>query len=185
MPRRFVLLDRDGTLIVDRHYLAAPNEVELLPGVALGLRKLAQMGLGLVIITNQSGVGRGFYCLDQVEQVHRHLMRVLESEQVHIDGVYFCPHSPGEGCHCRKPETGLVEQAAHELGFCAQQCFVVGDRASDIELGWRIGATTFLVTGGMHCGTPTRIVPRPDFVVDGVNDAANLIAGLTGSQVEV
>lgn len=130
MGRRFVLLDRDGTLIVDRHYLADPQGVELLPGVGAGLRQMRELGLGLVVITNQSGVGRGYFTLEQVEQVHQRLGQLLAVEQVQLDGIYSCPHTPADGCSCRKPATGLVEKAASELDFEPQSCFVVGDRHS-------------------------------------------------------
>ena len=95
-PRRFVLLDRDGTIIADRHYLSDPAGVALLPGAAAGLRQLRQLGLGLAVITNQSGVGRGYFTAEQVDQVHRRMARLLEDEKVFLDGIYFCPHAPAE-----------------------------------------------------------------------------------------
>lgn len=182
MRRRFVLLDRDGTLIVDRHYLADPEGVELLPGVGAGLRQMRQLGLGLVVITNQSGVGRGYFALEQVEQVHQRLGQLLEAEQVPLDGIFLCPHAPEVGCGCRKPRTGLVEQAARELGFEPRHCFVVGDRPCDVELGRRIGATTFLVRG--ETGPPDeREMPvspdyLPDYLVAGVGEVSPIVSGL-------
>lgn len=178
MPQRFVILDRDGTLIADRHYLANPQDVELLPGVPLGLRQLSQLGLGLAVITNQSGVGRGLFSTEQVEQVHQRLRQLLEVEQVQLDGMYFCPHSPEVGCGCRKPKTELVEQAARELGFETRQCFVVGDRTCDIELGRRIGATTFLVTGGSNDSGAEGVAVIPDYVVAGVREVALIVSDL-------
>lgn len=178
MSRRFALLDRDGTLIVERHYLADPREVELLPGVAAGLRQLRQLGLGLVVITNQSGVGRGYYTLEQVEQVHRRLGQLLAAEGVGLDGIYLCPHTPETGCECRKPRPGLVEKAARELDFDPQQCFVAGDRSCDVELGRRIGATTFLVLGAPATADREAGAPAPDYLVTGLGEASTIVAAL-------
>src|SRR3989338_6624600 len=104
MPkRRFVVLDRDWTVIVERHYLADPGQVELIPGVAPALRQLHRMGLGLVVLTNQSGVGRGLFDTQRVEAIHQRMRAVLEAEGVRLDGVFYCPHAPESGCGCRKP----------------------------------------------------------------------------------
>ena len=178
MRRRFVLLDRDGTLIVDRHYLASPEQVELLPGVATGLRQLRQLGLGLVVITNQSGVGRGYFALEQVEQVHQHLGQLLAAEQVPLDGIFLCPHAPDADCDCRKPRTGLVEQAARELGFEPRHCFVVGDQPCDVALGRQIGATTFLVRGETGPTDERDLPVVPDYLVAGVGEVSPIVSGL-------
>ncbi|MBI3252236.1 MAG: HAD family hydrolase [Candidatus Omnitrophica bacterium] len=173
-----MLLDRDGTLIVDRHYLADPQGVELLPGVGAGLRQMRELGLGLVVITNQSGVGRGYFTLEQVEQVHQRLGQLLAVEQVQLDGIYSCPHTPADGCSCRKPATGLVEKAASELDFEPQSCFVVGDRLCDVELGRRIGATTFLVRGETGQINEGKMAMAPDYLVAGVGEVGAILAGL-------
>ena len=178
MRRRFVLLDRDGTLIVNRHYLADPQSVELLPGVATGLRHLRRLGLGLVVITNQSGVGRGYFTLEQVEQVHQRLNQLLAVEQVQLDGIYSCPHTPVDGCACRKPETGLVEKAAQELNFEPQHCFVVGDQPCDVALGRQIGATTFLVRGETGPTDERDLPVVPDYLVAGVGEVSPIVSGL-------
>mgnify|MGYP003576165344 CR=1 FL=1 len=95
MKRRpFVLLDRDGTIIVERHYLADPGQIEFLPGAIDGLRHLLSMGLGLVVLTNQSAVGRGFLDETRLDLIHRHLRELLNNEGVHLEGMYFCPHTP-------------------------------------------------------------------------------------------
>lgn len=178
MNRRFVLLDRDGTLIAERHYLADPQGVELLPGVTAGLRQLRQLGLGLVVITNQSGVGRGYFNMKQVERVHQRLGKLLEAEEVLLDGIYCCPHVPEEGCHCRKPAPGLVEQAVQELGFDSHESFVIGDKVCDIELGQRVGATTFLVRTGYGAQVADTNIVAPDYVVEGIGEVVHLIERL-------
>lgn len=176
--RRFVLLDRDGTIIVERHYLSNPSGVELTPGAARGLRQLREMGLGLAVITNQSAIGRGFFDEARLELIHRRLCKLLAAEGVYLDGIYFCPHTPDDGCSCRKPKTGLVEMAAQELDFDPQDCFVVGDNACDIELGQRVGATTFLVRTGYGAQVTAEGAANPDYVVDDLRDVAQVIERL-------
>jgi histidinol-phosphate phosphatase family protein len=177
-PRPFVIFDRDGTLIVERHYLSNPDQVELLPGVAEGLRRLRDLGLGLLVATNQSALGRGFFDRDRLDQIHRRMEELLAAEGVRLDGVYVCPHTPDDDCPCRKPRPGLVEQAARELGFDPKQCFVVGDKECDIELGRRTGATTLLVRTGYGAELAQAGTCPSDYVVADAAEAARIIERL-------
>lgn len=179
MTRRFVALDRDGTLIVERHYLSDPSEVELLPDVARGLRLLRDLGLGLVVVTNQSAVGRGLIDIAQLTRIHRRLCDLLQAAGADVDAIYYCPHTPDDGCACRKPRTGMLEQAAQDLGFALRESFVVGDKACDIELGRQVGATTFLVRTGYGAAVAAAEEVNPCHVVDGILDAAWVIERLT------
>lgn len=172
-PRRFVLLDRDGTVIVDRDYLADPAGVELLPGAAEGLKRLRDLGLGLVIVSNQSGVGRGYFGIGDVERVNRRLAELLAARGVRLDGIYTCPHAPADGCRCRKPKPGLVDQAARQLGFDPESAFVIGDQPADMALGRAIGAVTLCI-GGNHTGPA-------DHTVADLIEAASLIEVLLGA----
>lgn len=173
--QRVVLLDRDGTLIVERNYLRDPAQVELLPGAGQALYRLQQMGLPLVVVTNQSGVGRGMFTLDDVQRVHQRLHDLLAEHQVRLSGIYCCPHIEQDDCHCRKPRTGMVEQAAAELGFDPRRSIVVGDKALDIELGQRLGAVTLLVRTGYGRQTEAAGKCEPDHIVDDLSAAAALI----------
>ena len=173
--RRWVVLDRDGTLIEERHYLSDPDQVELIPGAAEGLRQLQNMDLGLVVITNQSGIGRGYFDRARLDLIHERLSQLLETERVHLDGIYFCPHVPEDNCLCRKPRTGLVELAAKDLDFDPRDCLVIGDKASDIEMGQRMGATTFLVRTGYGAEVDRDGTATPDYVVSGLLEAARII----------
>src|SRR5437588_12156724 len=101
MTKRFVILDRDGTVIVERNYLSEPDGVELLPGAASGLQKLQALGLPLVLITNQSGVGRGLFKMEAVDAVHERMMTFLEEQNIKLDGILVCPHTPQDSCECR------------------------------------------------------------------------------------
>ena len=174
----FVVLDRDGTIIVERHYLRDPTEVELLPGAAIGLRHLRELGLGLAVITNQSAVGRGLIDRNRLERIHQRMRGLLKDEGVHLEGLYVCPHLAEERCSCRKPATGLLRLAALELGFEPRRTFVIGDKASDIEMGRRVDATTLLVRTGYGREYPADEGASPDYTVDDLQGAATIIEGI-------
>jgi D-glycero-D-manno-heptose 1,7-bisphosphate phosphatase len=162
--RRFIVLDRDGTIIEEREYLLDPEQVRLIPGVGAALRELLQMGFGLVVITNQSGVGRGFFDQAQLERVHERFKQLLDREGVHLDGLYVCPHKPDDDCACRKPKLGLLQKAAKDLDFRLENSIVIGDKDSDIDMGRAAGALTFLVRTGY--GDQLATAATADFVVD-------------------
>lgn len=173
--RRLVALDRDGTLIEERPYLADPSGVRLLPNAVEGLRALQREGLGLAVVSNQSGVGRGYFGLEAVERVNRRLAELLAREGVVLDGFYVCPHRPAEGCGCRKPGTGLLERAAREADASPLESIVVGDKECDVEMGRRAGATTFLVRTGWGRQTEAALAAGPDHVVDDLLGAAQIV----------
>ena len=145
---RFALLDRDGTIIVEKNYLKSVDQLELLPNAAEGLRMLASQGFSLIVITNQSGIGRGLLTVAEVDAIHAELKRRLAAEGVKIAGIYYCPHSPDSNCACRKPRTALAHQAAADFGFDPSESLVIGDKTSDIEFGRALGARTILVRTG-------------------------------------
>jgi len=173
---RTVILDRDGTIVVDRDYLDDPAQLEFLPGALAGLRLLRERGHRLVVVTNQSGVGRGRFPLARVAEVHARLSQLLREAGAAIDGIYYCPHRPEDRCECRKPKPRLVLQAASELGFEPTDCVVIGDKSSDIELGRNVGAITLLVsaTGRTSDNRPA----APDYVVRDLLEAARLLEAL-------
>jgi D-glycero-D-manno-heptose 1,7-bisphosphate phosphatase len=174
--RRFIVLDRDGTIIEEREYLSDPQQVRLIAGVGPTLRELREMGFGLVVITNQSGVGRGFFDQVQLERIHKRFLELLEIEGVHLDGLYVCPHKPDDDCACRKPKLGLLQKAAEDLGFSLESSIIIGDKASDIEMGRTAGALTFLVRTGY--GAQVENEAAADFVVDDLAAATASIRSL-------
>ena len=172
-----MILDRDGTINFDREHLSDAAELELIPGAARGLRRLRELGLGLVIVTNQSVVGRGMVDETGLEEIHKALLQMLANEGVTIDGVYHCPHLAEDGCGCRKPEPELVWRAASELGFDPGRSFLVGDHLTDIEMGRSVGATTILVkTGHWTENAPTD--DGPHHVAADLEEAADIIQEL-------
>jgi D-glycero-D-manno-heptose 1,7-bisphosphate phosphatase len=184
LPRRYVILDRDGTLIVERHYLSDPAQVELLPGTVKGLQLLAQFGLGLIMVTNQSGIGRGYFSKARLEEVHERVKELLAEHEILLDGIYVCPHVPEDDCPCRKPRAGLVAVAAAELGFDPSAGFVIGDKPCDIELGQAVRARTFLVRTGYGAKHEAEATTQADYVVDNILEAAEIISQLVASPRE-
>ncbi|BFU93770.1 MAG: Lipopolysaccharide heptosyltransferase II and D, D-heptose 1,7-bisphosphate phosphatase (Modular protein) [Nitrospira sp.] len=143
-----VFLDRDGTLNEDPGYLRSAAELKLLPGVATGLARLKAAGARLVVVTNQSGVGRGFFTLKDLEAVHARLQGLLEAEDAALDAMYFCPHHPDDGCLCRKPARGMVDRAVAELQVDLRRSYLIGDHARDIQLAHVVGAKSVLLVRG-------------------------------------
>jgi D-glycero-D-manno-heptose 1,7-bisphosphate phosphatase len=179
--RRFVLLDRDGTLNVEKHYLADPALLELYPGAGAALRRLQDAGFGLAVVTNQAGIARGKITPAQLNSVHAKLVDLLAAERVKLDGIYWCPHGPDAGCDCRKPQPGMIRQAARELDFDPGRAFVVGDKGLDIDLGKAVGAATVLVRTGYGAETERDKLADPDFVADDLPAAAAWIVERAGA----
>ena len=147
MTRRAVFLDRDGTIIVDRGYLADPDGVALLPGAVTALRTLRARGYALVVVSNQSGIARGLIRPDEHARVAARVVELLASEGVPLDAAYYCPHGPDDGCACRKPAPGMLRQAAEAHCIDLTASLMVGDKASDLEAGRAAGCkTAFLGT---------------------------------------
>ncbi len=173
--KRFAILDRDGTIITERNYLSHHNQVELIPNAAIGLKKLRDQGLGLLVITNQAGIGRGYFSLDDLKLIHKRMIDLLAIEGATLDGIYFCPHIPEDNCNCRKPKLGLIEKAAKEHNFDPKLSFVIGDKAIDIELGQKMGSKTFLVRTGYGTKVEKENIVKPDHIVDDLEEAATYI----------
>ncbi|MGE5548219.1 MAG: D-glycero-beta-D-manno-heptose 1,7-bisphosphate 7-phosphatase [Solirubrobacterales bacterium] len=183
MTRRYVLVDRDGTINVDKHYLSDPDGLELIPGAAEGLRLLTEKGFGIAVLTNQSGVARGYFGAEQLERIHARLKEMLAEQGVQVAGIYICPHGPDDDCTCRKPLPGMVEQAVAELGFDPREAFMIGDKQADVDLGKAVGATAILVRTGYGAETEAKGKAKAkaaDYVVDDLRQAADLIVRLAG-----
>jgi D-glycero-D-manno-heptose 1,7-bisphosphate phosphatase len=143
--RRFVLLDRDGTVIVKRPYLSDPRGVELLPNAVERLLHMRQLGLGLILVTNRSGVGRSLFIIEQMHAVNERLTHLLLENHVVLDDIIYCPHASEEGCICRKPLPEMVIRATSKWKVNPRESFVVGDAQCDMEMGKAVEAVAILI----------------------------------------
>ena len=175
MTRRFVLLDRDGTINEEVGYVLEPGALELIPGSAAAIRDLRELGLGTVVVTNQAPIARGWITEDDLAAIHARLEELLAAEGASIDGIEHCPHDRDDACACRKPGTLMAERAVERFGFDPAQAFVVGDHAGDVEMGRRLGATTILVRTGHGPEELEAARPFADHVVADLREAADLI----------
>jgi D-glycero-alpha-D-manno-heptose 1-phosphate guanylyltransferase len=174
-----VFLDRDGTINREVHHLSDPDQLELLPGAAVGLRKLCNAGCPLIIVSNQSPIGRGMFTEDRLREINSRLAEMLASEGIQIAGWYWCPHAPWEGCDCRKPAPGMFYKARDEMGVILKDSWVVGDRIADLCAGRQVGARTILVATG-YGETEYNLPERPanaDYFVPTLHEAADIILG--------
>ena len=174
-----VFLDRDGTLNYDPGYLKVAAELKLLAGVGPALARLKGAGAKLVVVTNQSGVGRGIITLKDLEAIHARLQGLLEQEDAALDAIYFCPHHPDDGCRCRKPNVGMVERAVSELQLDLRRSYVIGDHARDIQLAHRVGAKAILITTALVDAQALDMLKReqamPDAVAKSMAEAVDWI----------
>ena len=131
--KRLAILDRDGTIIIDKVYLSDPDGVEFAPGAVDGLHLLRNAGFALVLVTNQSGIARGYFAWEAVERVHQRLKAMLATEGIRLEAIYVCPHGPADLCDCRKPAPGLALSALRDLGFRPEEAVLIGD--SDADMG--------------------------------------------------
>ncbi len=183
--RSAVFLDRDGTLNKEVNHLNSSEQLELLPGVGKAVRSLNRSGKLTVVVTNQPVVARGEITLDGLNKVHACLDKKLGHQGAYLDALYFCPHHPDKGfsneveelkikCQCRKPESGLIDQACAELKISRADSWMVGDSSSDIETGRRAGIRTILLRTG-HCGRDFKFAVRPDYVFPDLEEAVHWI----------
>ncbi len=181
-----MFLDRDGTINEQMGYINHISRFHLLPGVAEAVRLLNDRQVPVVVVTNQSGLARGYFPPALLDEVHEKMAGQLAQKGAHIDGLYICPHHPEakeeqyrRECCCRKPKTGLLEQAAVEMNLDLTRSFMVGDRWSDLKCAVQAGATPILVLTGYGRGDLQYIGPqqeiRPAYVADDLLGAARWI----------
>jgi D-glycero-D-manno-heptose 1,7-bisphosphate phosphatase len=168
-----ILLDRDGTVIKDKHYLSDPGGVELLPGVAEGLSSLFRKGVRFFVVSNQSGIGRGMFPREAAVAVNERLAEMLRPYGVAFTDIRFCPHAPEAGCACRKPATGMWDALRKQYGLKAENTLMLGDKEEDILFASHAGlALRGLVLTGKGEETAKRLaLPEPG--VDGLSFTAH------------
>ena len=152
MKRKAIFLDRDGTIIADRGFVHKKEELELLPGAAEAIKLANKQGFLVVVVTNQSGIARGYFTEGQMKAFNAHLAWTLKTQGARIDAFYYCPHHPEapikayrKDCPCRKPQSGLILKAAEELNIDLAKSYMVGDSPRDAEAGRRAGCRTILL----------------------------------------
>ncbi len=176
-----VFLDRDGTINEEVGYLYSLEKLKLYPNSYEAIRLINESGMLAVVITNQSGVARGYFSENFVRTVHLRINQILQENGAHLDGFYYCPHHPTEGngdylrsCDCRKPEPGMLINASEEMDIDLSYSYMVGDMAKDIELANRVGIKGILVKTGYGKNVmPSDI--KPAYIAEDILDAVNWI----------
>jgi len=177
--RRAVFLDRDGTILDEVGYLNHISRFRMLPGAAAAIRRLNLTGVPVIVVTNQSGVARGFFREEMVGRIHERMARELGAAGAHVDGIYYCPHITEARCDCRKPLPGMLTRAAGEHGLEISGSGLVSDRYDDIAMGHAAGCRTILVKTGYGRGeyewNRLRWPHRPDFVAEEIGQAVDIL----------
>ena len=171
-PGPAVFLDRDGTMNEDVPFLHEPEKFKLLPKVVEGLKKIQDLGYRLVIVTNQQGIGLGYFPEEDFFRVNSAMFQQLSRQDIVISKIYFCPHSEADGCECRKPKIGLVKRAEKDLNLKLSECYFIGDKLLDVETGQKAGCKTILI--GTRGKTESEVTP--DFFAADLLAAAEIIS---------
>jgi D-glycero-D-manno-heptose 1,7-bisphosphate phosphatase len=180
-PRRAVFLDRDGTVNVEKNYLVRPEDWEFVPGAIDAIKRINDLGFLAIVVTNQAGVARGFYTEADVARLHRHVDAMLAEAGARIDGYYMCPHHPDFGgeCDCRKPNPGMLLQAAADFDIALENSYLIGDKAVDVQAALNANVTPILVRTGYGAAAQHEI---PDHILctadlsEAVSKIAELVA---------
>jgi D-glycero-D-manno-heptose 1,7-bisphosphate phosphatase len=177
--RRAVFLDRDGTILDEVGYLNHMSRFRMLPGAPQAIRRLNLAGIPVIVVTNQSGIARGFYPEELVHRVHEKMIFELAAAGAHVDGIYFCPHGSESKCECRKPFPGMLQQAAREHGLALEGSGLVSDRHDDIAMGEAARCRTVLVMTGYGRGeyewNRDRWKRQPDFLAEDIGQAVEIL----------
>ena len=181
MKKRCVFIDRDGTINREVNYLHKIEDLEILPGVAEGIEKLNKSGFTVIILTNQSGIARGYYGIDDMNNINNEIIRRLEKNEAKIDAIYFCPHHPNgkvseftKKCNCRKPEPGLYLEAANDFDIDFKNSYAIGDKIRDLEPAKKLGGRGILVKTGhgkKELQEKEKWGVTPDYIADDLLEA--------------
>jgi histidinol-phosphate phosphatase family protein len=168
-----VVLDRDGTIAPDVPYCSRPEDFNLFPEVPEAIAVLNNEGFKVVVVTNQSGLARGYFKEETLSQIHHKMEAELAGQNAKLDGIYYCPHHPDDGCDCRKPNIALFLKAVEDINIDYKSSYVIGDMELDIIAGKKMGCKTILINHGN--GNSVRHTTKPDYVASDMLDAANWI----------
>jgi histidinol-phosphate phosphatase family protein len=170
---RAVFLDRDGTIAPDVPYCSHAEDFQLYPEAGLAIKLLKENGFKVIVITNQSGIARGYFTEETLGKIHNKLRNELKRCHTELDAIYYCPHHPDDGCECRKPDTALFIKAAKDNNIDYKSSFVIGDMPLDIIAGEKMGCKTVLIHHGNT--NSARHAIKPDYVASDMLDAARWI----------
>ena len=173
-----VFLDRDGTINTEVDYLNSIKDLRLIKNTAKAIRILNQKQIKVIIVTNQSGISRGLFSIDDLDNIHNELKRRLRRNGAHIDAIYYCPHHPDEECSCRKPKNGMFEKAAKDFDLKLNKCYVVGDKLTDIKSARNISAKGILVRTGYGKSEQNKLKEAdvmPNHIADNLYEAVKWI----------
>jgi D-glycero-D-manno-heptose 1,7-bisphosphate phosphatase len=179
MPSQYIFLDRDGTIIKDKHHMHKIKDIEFLPRALEGLQKLQSLGFQLIIISNQSGVTRGYFSKEEAEYFHKEVLKKLKGNNITIRDSLFCYHREEDGCSCRKPKTGLVTKAAKKFRINLTDSFFIGDKDCDIKLGRNCKGKTILIKNGQY-----KTTVKPDFIVNSLNEAHQILSAIREASLD-
>ena len=177
MKKRAVFLDRDGTVCEEVNYLARAEDLRLFPFAAAAVKLLGQNDFLVVLITNQSGIARGFFSENDLQMIHQKLEAELADEDAKLDGIYYCPHIPADNCDCRKPKIDLINRAAEELKIDLEGSWMIGDKIIDVETGFNAHLKTALVLTGYGKKELSKLTRKPDLIAENLLEAARIIVG--------
>jgi D-glycero-D-manno-heptose 1,7-bisphosphate phosphatase len=187
-----IFLDRDGTINEDVNFLSSPEQIVLIENSAEAIKEANELGLKVIVFTNQSGIARGYFTEEDLHRIHKRLDELLAEKGAKVDAYYYCPHHPTEGngeykveCECRKPKDGMLQRASREQNIDLKKSFVIGDRCIDIQAGKTAGATTILVLTGYgkeeyeKCKSENL---EPDFVAENLKEAIEIVKKIFNSK---
>ncbi len=187
-----IFLDRDGTINEDVNFLSSPEQIVLIENSAEAIKEANELGLKVIVFTNQSGIARGYFTEEDLHRIHKRLDELLAEKGAKVDAYYYCPHHPTEGngeykveCECRKPKDGMLRRASREQNIDLKKSFVIGDRCVDIQAGKTAGATTILVLTGYgkeeykKCKSENL---EPDFVAENLEEAIEIVKKIFNSK---
>ncbi len=175
MKRRAVFLDRDGTVCEDVNYLARAEDLNLFPFATEAVKLLNRNGFLVILITNQSGIARGFFGEDDLRLIHQKLEKELADADAKLDAIYFCPHHSADNCDCRKPKIGMINEALNDFEIDLENSWMIGDKAIDIETGFNAGTRTALVLTGYGQKELLNLRKKPDLTAKNLLEAVKFV----------
>jgi histidinol-phosphate phosphatase family protein len=170
-----VFLDRDGTICEDVNYLARAEDLRVFPFAAEAIKLLNISNFRVILITNQSGIARGYFDENTLREIHEKLISELASNDATLDQIYFCPHKTDDNCNCRKPRTGMIEQATKDFAIDLEKSWTIGDKAIDVELGFNAGTKTVLVLTGYGRKEIEKTERKPNLIAEDLLEAVREI----------